>query len=104
MKRILLRHQQAERDIEDLTDYLAQRNLDAACRLANAIEEALVDLQDLSAVGRARDEIHPKFTTLRSVAVPGFRNYLIFYQITDDVVEIVRVIHGARDLNKIFGD
>jgi plasmid stabilization system protein ParE len=30
--------------------------------------------------------------------VPGFPKHLIFYRVDDDRVEVVRVIHGARDL------
>jgi plasmid stabilization system protein ParE len=27
-----------------------------------------------------------------------FRNYLVFYRTTSDGIEILRVLHGARDL------
>ena len=37
---------------------------------------------------------------LRSLPV---ENYLIFYRVRDDTVEVLRVIHGARDLGAIFG-
>ena len=30
--------------------------------------------------------------------VAGFHKYLIFYRVTNDVVSIVRVLHGARDI------
>lgn len=30
--------------------------------------------------------------------MPGFRKYLMFYCATDDALEVVRVLHGARDI------
>jgi toxin ParE1/3/4 len=35
---------------------------------------------------------------LRMRLSPAFRNYLIFYRELSDGVEIVRVLHGARDV------
>lgn len=35
---------------------------------------------------------------LRRWPIPGFRNYLIFYRPMENGVEIVRVLHGARDI------
>jgi plasmid stabilization system protein ParE len=29
---------------------------------------------------------------------------LIFYRILPDEIEILRVVHGARDLKSVFGD
>ncbi len=32
------------------------------------------------------------------------QNYLIFYRAASEGVEIVRVLHGARDLDALFSD
>lgn len=37
------------------------------------------------------------------MTVNGFRNYLIFFLPGDDAVEIVRVLHAARDHDRLFG-
>lgn len=39
---------------------------------------------------------------IRQWRLPGFENYLIFYRPLDDGVEILRVLHGARDIQRIF--
>ena len=37
--------------------------------------------------------------------IPKFANYLIFYRLTSEKVEIVvRVLHGARDIPSLFGE
>lgn len=51
-----------------------------------------------AAAGRQSDFVLGRLTGIRSLPVPGFRNYLIFYRIQGDQLEIIRVLHGARDL------
>jgi plasmid stabilization system protein ParE len=36
--------------------------------------------------------------------VKGYRNFLIFYRQTRRGIEIVRVLHGARDIRRTFED
>jgi toxin ParE1/3/4 len=39
---------------------------------------------------------------VRVIAIGRFRNYLIFYRRTNDEVEVLRVLHGARDIRSIL--
>ena len=41
---------------------------------------------------------------IRQQAIKGFRKYIIFYRQTGSGIEIVRVIHRARDLAAIFDE
>lgn len=36
---------------------------------------------------------------MRKLTVPGFGNYLIFYRVVDEEVELLRILHGAQDLS-----
>jgi len=45
-------------------------------------------------MGRTRDELVPGLRSL------PFGRYVIFYRALDDGSEIVRVLHGARDLRR----
>lgn len=49
-------------------------------------------------MGRKRDELVPN---LRSFPVG---NYLIFYRPINQGIEVLRVLHGARDIPSIFED
>jgi len=40
--------------------------------------------------------------TARGIRRRVYRNYLIFYRIADSRVEIVRVLHGAQDYERIL--
>ena len=39
---------------------------------------------------------------LRSWPIPGFDEICIYYVATEDVVRIVRILQGRRDLERIF--
>jgi toxin ParE1/3/4 len=39
---------------------------------------------------------------VRQWRIKNFQDYLVFYRVQDDRVEILRVLHGARDLEGIL--
>ena len=63
-------------------------------------ESEYVFLAENPMVGRARPEF--AHAGLRSWRVQGFRNYLIFYRIGNDRLQIWRVLHGSRDLQEVM--
>jgi toxin ParE1/3/4 len=92
----VLKRPQAEADLDDIWWHIAQDNPDAADRLLDAIDERCTLLAQFPLVGTSRDELIPG---LRSVPVG---NYLVFYLPLDDGIEVVRVLHGARDIDVLF--
>ena len=47
-------------------------------------------------MGRARDELAPG---LRSLVV---RQYVLFYRVAPDAVQVVRILHGKRDIDSLM--
>jgi len=90
---------EAEEDLIEIWSYLAdQASPQVADTQLGAVENATVNLEHWPYSGRRRDSLLPG---LRSVpAAP----YVIFYRVRGDAVEIVRVLHGRRDIDAIFGD
>jgi toxin ParE1/3/4 len=39
---------------------------------------------------------------IRLWRIRGFERYLIFYRPIPDGIEVIRVLHGARDIDTIF--
>ena len=79
----------AENDLDAIIDYIAQDNPLAAIELGDAIVRRVAELADqprLHRTGRVR-------RTREMVVHP---NYLVVYRIMRDAVEIVRVLHAAR--------
>jgi toxin ParE1/3/4 len=71
--------------------------LDAADRLLRRIDAKLELYAQNPGMGRARDNLA---AGLRSFPVG---RYLIFYQVVPDGIELVRVLHGARNYKRMFG-
>jgi toxin ParE1/3/4 len=46
----------------------------------------------------------PNLKGIRQQAIKGFKNYLIFYRVSDLGVDILRVIHAARDIEAILSE
>ena len=86
----------AAADLAAIRAYLLRvEAAEAAERFKPAVEEAAEFLGHWPFAGRCR---HFRTPGLRSWQVPGFERFLIFYRVTDDRVEIVRVLYGMRDL------
>lgn len=92
----ILKRPQAEADIDDLWWHIAQENPDAADRLLDTIAERCHALAHFPYIGISQEELMP---ALRSLPVG---NYLLYYLPLDDGIEVVRVLHGARDIDALF--
>jgi toxin ParE1/3/4 len=88
----------AEEDLIDIWLYIAYEDVRAADRLLDEIEEKFFLLADQSSLGPARPDIAPG---LRYLPV---RRYLILYREVTGGIEIVRVVHGARDVPALMRD
>ncbi|MGH8499607.1 MAG: type II toxin-antitoxin system RelE/ParE family toxin, partial [Methylococcales bacterium] len=60
------------------------------------IQEIFLALADFPEMGTGRDELNKG---LRSQPVG---NYMIFYFPLEDGIDIVRVLHGSRDIQSLF--
>jgi toxin ParE1/3/4 len=87
----------AERDLDDIWDFIARDSPLNADRFVDRIYELCREtLAYQPLMGRPRDELSPG---IRSFA---WRRYLIFYRPIDDGVEVVHVYHGNRDYGVLF--
>lgn len=84
-------------DLDAIHIYIARHNPAAADDVIRRIQARILALESEPFIGQARPELRPD---LRNLVVG---NYLVFYLVADDLVEIVRVLHGAQDLPTILG-
>jgi toxin ParE1/3/4 len=98
----VFRRPAAERDLEEIAVYLGQRNPTAATRFLDAADRTFALLASMPGLGSAVPLANPQLQGLRQYPVQRFRNYLIFYLPTDDGIEVVRVLHGARDVQSML--
>ncbi len=83
----------AERDLDDLWEYIAQDSVDAADRLIAEIFEAFELLARNPGIGHKREDL-----TKFAVLFWPVGNYLIIYRTVGSLVEIVATVHGKRDI------
>lgn len=86
----------AEQDYREIWRYIAADNPDAADRFLRKIDSKLELFAKYPAMGTARDKLLPG---VRSFPVG---NYLVFYRAIPDGIDLVRVLHGARNLKRLF--
>ena len=91
-----IRTQRARLDLIEIWQYVARDDPDAADRLLDEIDAKCALLAEHPHIGPSREDIRPG---LRYFVV---REYLILYRIMENNVEIVRVVHGTRDLPGLF--
>jgi toxin ParE1/3/4 len=94
----------ARRELDREADYLEDdAGLEVALRFVNAAYDSFEALAQTPKMGAVCD-FHKRATRLlRRWPVKGFENWLIFYLPKRDGVEIVHIIHGARDIENLLG-
>jgi toxin ParE1/3/4 len=101
----ILKRSPAYQDLRRQAIYLAaEAGTDVALRFLQAAETAFATLARMPGKGRVRRFPHTEVGELRSWAIPGFERYLIFYRALPDGIEVIRVLNGMRDLDRIFGE
>ena len=97
MPRVLRRPKAAE-DIAGVWDFIADDNPDAADHWVDQLDAQLRLLATQPLMGRARDELAPGIRSF------PFGRYLVFYLPISDGIDVVRILHGARDVDTAFGE
>jgi len=88
----------AEADIRDIIAYIRLRNPGAAKRVKAQLREAMRKLADFPGLGHVRDDVAGESLRFWSVY-----DYLIIYHHGSKPLGIARVVHGARDIERLFG-
>jgi toxin ParE1/3/4 len=96
--RILVRRRSADDDLDDIFSWIAAHDPAAAERHVRRLVASTERLADYPEIGRARPEIGEGARSL----VVG--QYLVLYRVTAREVEIVRFVHGARDVLGMLDD
>jgi toxin ParE1/3/4 len=88
----------AEADLEAIADWIAADNPIRALSFINELREKCQGLDH-------QPKRFPVFGTLDGEAVRkrSHRSYAIFYLVRPDSVDIIHILHGARDLPAALG-
>lgn len=93
----------AESDLDEQALHIAKDSVSAALRFLDAAQAAFDRLHSFPEIGRAREFLHPDLKGVRSWPIPKFEKHVVFYRLSGDLIDILRVVHSARDLDSILG-
>ncbi len=93
----------AVNDLDEVAAYIQQGSPEAAIRFLEAAQETFGALARTPELGGLFESGNPHLAGMRIWQVKGFRSILVFYRPIPGGVEIVRVVHGARDFAALFG-
>jgi len=86
----------AREDLLEIWQHVASNNPEAAARLMRSFKETFEKLLRFPNLGRERPEL--------AIGIRSFPTgkYVVLYQPANEVLEIVRVRHGATKLDELF--
>lgn len=88
----------AAADILDIWDHIAEDSVEQADRWVDKLDEKFKLIATQPLMCRARHELA---ANVRSFP---FGRYVIFYEPIEDGIDVVRVLHSARDIDAVFGE
>src|SRR5229473_1505871 len=91
---------QAVEDLFEIWSYIAGDDLEAASRVEEAIYAACAFLAENPLAGRIREDLTS--LPLRFWLVQPYRNYWIVYHPQTKPLQVIRIVHTARNIPQIL--
>jgi toxin ParE1/3/4 len=105
MRGIVRRRDRARQDLIDVYRYLAREaGVRTSSRFFAQAEATFERLARMPRLGPRYEAENPAFAETRYFPISRFKKYLVFYLPTTRGVDIVRVLHGARDIHGILAE
>ncbi len=104
MSRRIITRPRAIADLIEHYAYIARDKVEPADRFLRQAEKTFELIARFPGIGRAWESRRPRLAGVRVYPIPRFRNYLVFYRPTKEGVEVLTVLHGARDLDAALDD
>jgi toxin ParE1/3/4 len=92
----IVRTPAAVRDLVAITDQIAADSLTAALGFYDEVDRLLTMVAQYPELGEVVDHFSPGLRRFM------LGNYLLFYRQVGDEIELIRVLHGARDIDRLF--
>jgi toxin ParE1/3/4 len=92
----------AESDLDEQFLYLSARDTDLEAGFLTQTRTTCEKLADNPELGIRYSSLHPRLTDIRVWKIDRFPRHLILYRPVSGTVEIVRILHSARDIEGLF--
>ena len=98
----VMRTSVAREDIIELLRYFDAQDSNLSEKFLEYLHETYDMIAHMPELGELYHFRNPAMKDARVRPIKKFSNYLIFYRIEADRIEILRVLHGARDYMNLF--
>lgn len=103
MSRQLIIRNRATQDLRQQANYiLGNGSVDAAEQFLELAEATFTQISIVPRIGKSVDFVSDRMGEVRQWRIKNFQDYLVFYRVQDEQIEILRVLHGSRDLEGIL--
>jgi plasmid stabilization system protein ParE len=93
---------EANDDVFGIARYLSDQREDLGFRFYDCVDatyQQIAENPQWKGLGHFRQA---EIKNIRVCPVEGFPNHFVFYRVVADTIEIIRVLHGARDYMSLF--
>ena len=101
--KVLYRQSASDDVFRQFRYYLLTMNLpEVAVHFRDAVRRTVQSLRLRPLVGPRYTSGNPQLQNLRSWPVAGFEAIRIYYLLEEDTIDILRILHGKRDVKRIL--
>jgi toxin ParE1/3/4 len=105
MKGIARRRPRARQDLIDIFRYFAREaSVATAQRFLSQAKITFEQLARMPSMGSKYEAVTESLENVRYFPIRRFKKYLVFYLPYDLGIDVLRVLHGARDIPSILAD
>jgi toxin ParE1/3/4 len=91
-------------DIDDQAEHLGLTSPEVAHRFLVAVARTLKSIETMPGAGSSLGSLEPALQNLRYWVVRKFKKHLIIYRPVEGGIDVLRVLHGARNIAKALED
>jgi toxin ParE1/3/4 len=96
------RRAEAKRDLDEQAAFMGKHSLDLELRFLAAAESEFERLAAIPGLGSARRFANPQLAGVRMWRIHGLKKHLIFYPEIEGGIEVIRILHASRDIERIL--
>jgi plasmid stabilization system protein ParE len=90
-------------DVAECAEHLAtEAGEQVAAEWYQALKKALELIQQVPEIGRVRHDL--PMPGIRTLNLRKYPNYLVFYRLEKDGIELLRIRHGMMNLPELFSE
>ena len=94
----------ASDDIDEIVDYLVGESVPAAQGFVKDLQKCFDLLTENPKIGVQREYRSTALSGMRMFPLKKFSTYLVIYLPDDQTIDIVRVLHGRRNIEQLFSE